>query len=81
MRVDLYDLHSTMYLLNPRYEKVNMKSVTNLHSTMYLLNPNGISLYDLALLVYLHSTMYLLNHPVPLRHLLVFPIYIPLCIY
>ena len=55
-----HNLHSTMYLLNPRAHLPYCRTDQNLHSTMYLLNP---SIYWPFYLFSrnLHSTMYLLN--------------------
>ena len=54
------NLHSTMYLLNPRHRHAQAYKHRHLHSTMYLLNQNLIILI-IENIRNLHSTMYLLN--------------------
>ena len=54
------NLHSTMYLLNPRHRHAQAYKLRHLRSTMYLLNQNLIILI-IENIRNLHSTMYLLN--------------------
>ena len=60
------NLHSTMFLLNPKPFCLCPQSTWgNLHSTMFLLNPSTTVITTWKWHFHLHSTMFLLN---PLRY-------------